>query len=572
MEKLKKGFSILTAALLVSFLIVSCATPTASPTAAKPAAPAATTAPVAATKPAAAAPSPTAAAKPAATVAPTAAAPAVKIKRGGTLTAATDSTPRTLDFALSTGGGGPLFQMLNNTLLNHVLTDEKTSKFELKPELAESWKLVDPTTIELVLRKGVKFHDGTDFTAEVAKFNLDRIKNHPKANWTSTLVDFKSVEVVDSGKIRLLLVSPSATALTQISSGGYAKHGMVSKVAVEKDEEAFQGNPVGTGPMKFDRWVRDDRVVLKRFDGYWEKGADGQNLPYIEGFVERYMPDKAVALLELRAGGIDVVTAIDAKDVATVKSNPDLVYKEHPWRAWFYSFFFNPTKEPYASNKKLRQAAFHSVNRDGLLQALGFGIGKPYLYPFWSPETLGYDATIPYYGYDTNKSKQLLSEAGFPNGLEVKFAIIQRSAEVRMSEALKAMFDAVGIRTEIAALERTAWVQMARGLQYEMAMNRPSVRGDPDLQGTELLCKAPGNWAQYCNAELDKCFAAGRSEYDDTKRIAIYKRCQQILYEDAVFGTTYLSPENIVYSKKVENLQVQFYSDRFDARSAWLNR
>ncbi len=474
--------------------------------------------------------------------------------------------------ALSTGGGGPLFPMLYDTLIRQELADPKAGKFKLNPGLAESWEITDPKTIVMKLRKGVKFHDGSDFNADVAKFTIDRIKKHPKAVWSTTLLDIDAVEVVDPSTIRLKLASPSAAILDQLSSGGYTYHGMVSKVALDKDEDAFQSNPVGTGPMKFDRWVRDDRVSFKRFDGYWEKGADGQPLPYLDAFVERYIPDKSVALLELRGGGVDVVTAIDAKDVGSVQSNPEMVYAEHPWRAWFYNFFFNPQKEPYASNKKLRQASFHSINRDGLIQALGFGIGQPYYYPFWSPHTLGYDATLPRYDYDLNKAKQLMAEAGYPNGIDVPFNVIQRSAEVRMSEALKAMFDAIGLRVAINSLERTAWVQAAQGMQYDMGMNRPAVRGDPDMQGTELLCKAPGNWARYCNAEFDKCFAEGRAEYNETKRIDIYKRCQRILYDDAVFGTTFMMPENIVYSKKVENLQIQFYSDRFNARAAWFNK
>jgi peptide/nickel transport system substrate-binding protein len=566
-----RTFRFLALTLLVSFLIASCAAPAASPTAAKPADPVATTAP-AATQPAAAAPSPTPAPKPATIAAPAATTPAAKIKRGGTLTAATDSTPRTLDMALSTGGGGPMFPMIYDTLIRQVLTDEKTNKFELQPGLAESWQITDPKTIVVKLRKNVKFHDGSEFNADAAAFNLDRIKNHPKAVWTTTLIDIDKTEVVDPSTIKLLLKAPSAAILSQLSSGGYTYHGMVSKAAIQKNEEDFQSAPVGTGPMKFDKWVRDDRVSFKRYESYWEQGTDGQPLPYLDAFVERFIPDKSVALLELRSGGVDVVTFIDAKDIAAVKSNPDLVYKEHTWRAWFFSFFFNPTKEIYANNKKLRQAAFHSINRDGLIQGLSFGIGQPYYYPFWSPSTLGYDDKLPRYDYDAAKAKQLLTEAGYPNGINIQLNLIQRSAEVRMSEALKSMFDAVGFNVQLNTLERTAWVQAAQGMQYEMGMNRPAVRGDPDLQSTELLCKAPGNWARYCNTEFDKCFEQGRSEYDDAKRIEIYKRCQRILYEDAIFGTTYMLPENIVYSKKVENLQVQFYSDRFNARAAWLNR
>ncbi|MCL4371598.1 MAG: ABC transporter substrate-binding protein [Chloroflexi bacterium] len=556
MKKLVTLTSVLVLLSLVTAL--GCAPAPAAPTA-KPSAPSAapTSAP--------AAPAATTPAAPTAT-------PAPKVKRGGILTVVSDFTIPTLDTHVASQSGGSAVMLIFDSLLRYPLVDEKAGKFALKPSLAESWKIVDPTTIDLTLRKGVKFHDGSDWNADVAKWNLDRMMNHPKSLRKTQLIDIASVEATGDYGIRLKLKAPSATVLMQLSGGGYAVPAMHSKKATEAmGEEQFGNNPVGTGPMKFDKWVRDDRITVKKFDGYWDKGVDGQPLPYLDGLVERYIPDKAVAMLELRAKNVDLVHMIEPKDVAAAKSIPGLVYWEQPWGSMYYNIFFNPKNDNYAKNQKLREAAWHAIDRDGLIKALGFGVAQPYYYPYWTPAVLGYDKSLPYYSYDLAKAKQLMAEAGYPNGLDVGLTVIQRSVEVRMSEAIKSMFDAIGLRTTISVLERLAWISSIKAFQFDLGMNRPSDRGDPDFQSAELTCDGGSNWASYCNPKMDQCLAEGRSEYDEAKRAEIYKRCQRILYEDTYFGTTFYLPGNVVYWDKVKGLDVQVSSYRVDARAAWID-
>ncbi len=552
-------------ALAILSLLAGCtaAAPTAAPTKApptpaKPEAPAATT-------PAPAAPTPTP--KP---VAPTP-TPAPKIKRGGTLTVTADQTYPTMDNHLSGYSGGSATLLIFDTLLQYNLVDEKASKFELQPGLAESWKIVDSTTIDLTLRKGVKFHDGSDFNAEIARWNIDRMMNHPKSTRKIQVGDIASVAAVDDSTLRVKLKSPSASLLLSLSGGGYGVPIIMSKAALDKNgEEWVQTNAVGTGPMKFERWDRDDKVVTRKVDGYWAKGADGQPLPYLDSLVERFVQDKSVALLELRSGNIQVVHYVDPKDVPTVKASPEIVYWEHPWGAMGFNIMMNRKNAPYATNLKLRQAIVTAIDGDSLAKALGFGIGQPYRHPMWFPGMLGYDESLPHHKFDLAKAKQLLTEAGYPNGIDVNLKIINRSVEIRMSEAIKAMFDAAGIRTTIDGLERLAWVSAIQAENYEIGMNRPTARADTDLMSVEFVCDSPTNWGGYCNRDLDKCMSEGRNEYDPAKRHEIYKRCQKYFFEDAAFGTTFMYPANVVYSKKVRGLGVQYSSFRVDARAAWM--
>ena len=162
------------------------------------------------------------------------AAPAARIKRGGTHTRGDWINVTTLDVHKSTDNV-PLFIALYNYLFSYRLVDLKTYRHELKGELVETWERPDPTTFIFKLRKGVKFHDGSDWNAEVAKWNLERLKTHPKSQGKAALADVERVDIVDSGTIKLKLKQPSASLLVNLSAApGFLYMGMVSKAAVEK--------------------------------------------------------------------------------------------------------------------------------------------------------------------------------------------------------------------------------------------------------------------------------------------------------------------------------------------------
>jgi peptide/nickel transport system substrate-binding protein len=501
-------------------------------------------------------------------------AAATPIKRGGVLRVAKDWRYPTLDAHLSNVTSLHGFRMLYDCLLRHEL-NEATGQFELRPELAEAWERTDDRSFVFRLRKGVKFHDGSDFNAEVAKWNLDRMRQHPKSGKKDDVTAIQGVDVVGSHAIRVSLKVPSASLLVNLSAAA-GRAEMISRVAVDKlGDDQFGRQPVGTGPMRYVEWVPDDRLVLKRFDGYWRTGADGKPLPYLDGVVFRVITDPAVGILELRAGAMDLTDGIEAKDVARVKAVPDLVYREVPQSGQIYfTLGFNPKSGPFARNQKLRQAALHALNREAMAKALGFGQARPHYYVYSGPGTLGYDESVPRHEYSPARVRELLREAGHPGGVEVTLTVINRAAEMRISEVVKQMWDALGIRTTLEVFERLAWIQKVKAFDFQACFWRGGTLMDPDLATRNLTTGGPGNWNSWSNPAFDRCMDEGRSTYDERARHEIYKRCQRILQEDAFVGTGFLIPQNIVHHRSVKGIRVQSTNPwaLLDFRETWLDR
>jgi peptide/nickel transport system substrate-binding protein len=553
--------------------VTACASP-AAPTA-TPAKAAATSAPaVAATQPAAPA---TAAAKPVAPASPaaTAAAPVAKIKRGGVITMARTSAYNDMD-PHRTVADGPITTMLYDTLLDYTLVDEKTGKHELVPALAESYSVVDPKTIEFKLRKNVKFHDGSNWNADVAKWNIERIRDDKKSAGKHLVSEVDAVEIVDPNTIRMKLKAPWATLLINLTgttggAGGNATQ-IASKEAVDKGgDEILSSKPVGTGPMVIDQWVRDDKIVMKKFPGYWKMGADGQPLPYLDGFIERTIRDTSVQLVELKANSIHIMENLDGKDVAGVKTNAELVYWEIPWaNNARFTFGFNQERDPFKGNVKVRQAAQYAVDRENLAKVMGFGLAKPAYYVFWTPALLGYNESIPAYKFDLAKAKSLLAEAGFPNGFDLELMVTARDPDRKISEIVKQMWDNAGIRTKLDIIERLAAIDRSNTSNFQSYFWGQNASPDPDLQSRMIVCGRPSNWSRYCNTELDKCMAEGRGVYDAKQRQTVYEKCLRIVQEDALIGAGYLEPYNRVYQKAVKGLEVHWIQT--DLRGTWYDK
>lgn len=543
-------FAVLSSILLV-IMAGACApgAPVAAPTKAPAAA---TVAPAAASKPTAA---PTAA--PAAAASPTAAA---KVKRGGILRNVQKETVDSLDPQLATSRGA-IASLIYDTLMGYKLVDPKAQRFDPAPGLAESLTVVNPTTVELKLRKGVKFHDGTDFNAAVAKWNLDRAATHPKSQVKTTVDSIKDVQAVDDYTLRLNLKAPSAVLPLLLSPLNINMVGMLSKDAVEKmGDDKFAANPVGTGPMKFKEWVRDVRVVLDKFSGHWEKGEDGQPLPYLDGVENRYITDQTVALVELRTGNVDLFPDLEPKDVATVKANPDLMVTEKVGdEAWmgYPGMYFNPKRNYAFSNSKLREAAQYALDRESLAQALGFGIGRPAYYPLWYPGMLGYDESLPKRTYDLEKAKSLMAEAGFPNGVDVEVSVINRPLDAKPLEAVQAMWAKANIRLKITLVDRLPWIDLGRANNFEILSHSFKSRVDPQL-AQYTRTGSPSNYPNYSNPNADKLWEQADKEYDTNKRAELYKQIQKLLYEDAYHMVGYMYPAPAANSKKVHNFLAYF--------------
>ena len=255
---------------------------------------------------------------------PAAAAP---IKRGGTVITSKNWTYASLDPALISEPEMAGMEAMYNGLVRFRLVDPKAWQFDVVPDLAEAWEQPDPRTIVFKLKKGIKFHDGSDFDAAVARWNILRERDHPKGQQHKPQLQAAVEDVIADGpstlRIKLKTESPGFMRLHAFAWGHKVR--MMSKAAFDKHgEEWCQRNAVGTGPFRFKQWIADDRVICERNPDYYEMGADNKALPYLDSVVFRYVTDPTVALNDVRAGTTHVVEWIPTKDVAAVQADANL--------------------------------------------------------------------------------------------------------------------------------------------------------------------------------------------------------------------------------------------------------
>lgn len=503
--------------------------------------------------------------------APAAPTQPVRVRRGGVLRDVQRLAIDSLDPHLGSTRDIMPMHMLFDTLFSYRPVDEQGTKWELGPELAESFRVVNPTTIELRLRRGVKFHDGSDFNAAVLKWNIERAATHPRSRVKEVVKDIREVQTVDDYMVRLMTASPRASLPAELSAGSILMFAIVSRQAVERlGDERFGANPVGSGPMQFKEWVRDDRIVLERFANHWERGADGQPLPYLDGVVSRLIPDQSVSFIELRSGNIDTFLELDPKDLALARGARDLAVQGVPgmWRA-FPGFYFNPrpgTQYPFSNNRRLREAAEYAIDRESMAKALGFGIGGPNYSFYWFPGMLGYDDKLPRRAFNLDKARALLTEAGFPNGVDVEVKVINRTLEVRSVEALQGMWAQAGIRLKIRAMDRLPWIADGRSGNYEALSHVSSSRVDPQVS-EDSRTGSTYNWPGYSNSHVDRLWEQAAAESDAGKRAEIYKRIQRSLYIDAFHVTGFRFPQMAAVNRRVNGLTTVY-----NYRYVWMDR
>ena len=400
------------------------------PQAGGPAAPAATQAP--AQQPTAAKP---AAAQPAATTA-SAGAP----KKGGTLRVALTVDVTLLDPLMS---GSKLDRQVYHNLYDPLLVlDEKLG---IQPNLAESWQTPDPKTLILKLRQGVKFHDGTDFNAEAARINFDRMANDPKSVRKGEVANIASTEAVDPLTLKINLKQPDASLLATLTDRAGM---MVSPAAIQKLGADLQHDATGagTGPFQFVEWIPDDHLLLKRNDAYWNK--DGG--PYLDQIRYRAIPDDTVKLQSLQGGELDALDYLAPRTVPIAKADSNLVVIDVPSLAAFW-YMLNTTKPPF-DNKALRQAVTYALDIDAIVKGVYLGVGVPANGPI-SPSSWAYDDTIKSVKRDLAKAKAMLAEGGQPNGFEFTFTIVNTPFGVQEAEVVKAQLAEAGITANVQPVD-----------------------------------------------------------------------------------------------------------------------
>ena len=446
--------------------------------------------------------------------------------------------------------------------------------WEVEPSLAESWELTD-TSATFTLREGVKFHDGTDLDAEAVRWNVEMWVTHPQSIAKNALaaIDVENpAEVIDTHTVQINLTSPAGSLLTELSDLQRTT-AIGSPAAYERlGETAIELEAVGSGPFIFEEWVTGSRVTVKRNPDYWKSDENGNQLPFVDEIVYRWVSDDSVRLIEMRSQEADFTFFIRGRDIATVQNDPNLQYIEHPASGGtMYRIFFNAQKGPFAEDLPLRQAVQYAIDREAIAQAVGGGLGFAATHNL-VPGAIGYSEDIPAYAYDLEKAKELRAQSAAPVPLDTRITIIAREADQQMSQMIQQMLAAIDINLNVEVVERAAWGdQVRRANDFEIATQRTEAPPDPDQHWT--LTWAPDGPAAYVRPDEPEIWAMiqeGRESYDREEREAIYKELQTLMYESAWWGNIWVQPANYLANARVKGIPVLYMED-YREEVLWLD-
>jgi peptide/nickel transport system substrate-binding protein len=408
--------------------------------------------------------------------------------------------------------------------------------------LAESWQPVGDATWEFKLRQGVTFHDGTPFNAEVLKFTLERIfdptfNSLQKTYW----VPITAIETPDEYTIHITTETPMGTmpytmALT-----------MPVLPSVGVDPNAFPATPIGTGPFKFVEWVKDDKVVLEAYDGYWG-GA-----PKVQQVIFRTIPELSTRMSALETGEIDISLEIVPEDVERLQGSGDLTIQSvQTFRtSWLW---MNPQREPLG-DPRVRQAIRMAVDLDAISQSIIAGVGYRAEAPI-APTVFGFDPDLPPVAYDPEGAKALLAEAGFPDGFDTTVTGLgQTGAYTRFGDVSLVVIDqlaAIGIRAEPITKDAATAEKDLLALNWDMTFaGATAATGDAD-SGLARLYLSSANRTGWANEEVDRLLMVGRQSTNQDERLAAYKDAQKILWEEGPTLWTYHHIDTVGVRNRVQ--------------------
>ncbi len=401
------------------------------------------------------------------------------------------------------------------------------------PNLATSWKAIDETTWEVKLRQGVKFHDGSPFTAKDVKATFDRVLD-PTKKMTArgNHAKIKSVEVVDDYTARFKTDGPYPLFVERLT----AQSMQSDKVIREKSHEWMQENPVGTGPYKLLKWSRKQEHLLVRNDDYW--GAK----PYYKYLRIRIIPEQATQIAELLSGGVDIMKAvppdqmdvIDKSGAARTASSPILrtamLQLDQAARSGPNPF----------TDRRVRIAANLAADHDAIIKHVLNGLGDRVATGI-NPMAFGWDGNLKPYKQDIERAKKLLAEAGYPNGVDILFNEGPPTVEPgtqQTNDAIVSDMTKAGFRVKRNYIgDNTVFVARVKegkaGSMFNWSWGYYSVF-DADAILYDVF-KCGEFYSYYCNKQLDDLIASGRSTLDQKKRAEIYVKAQKLLYDDAAY-------------------------------------
>ncbi|HWR71775.1 MAG TPA: peptide-binding protein, partial [Nitrospirota bacterium] len=452
--------------------------------------------------------------------------------------------------------------LINDQVFNGLVKYDRNIK--LIGDLAERWDISpDGKTITFHLRKNVKWHDGAPFTAEDCLFTYQKLMDPRIATpYGSSYMDVKKAEVMDRYIFRVTYREPFSPALESWGMGIIPKHLLEGK---DINTDAFNRNPVGTGPYRFKEWIAGQKIVLDANDAYHE------GRPKIDQFIYRIIPDSSTMFQELLSGGVDMmglspIQYLRKSETRRIREN----YRKYRYPANAFTYMGYNLTSGLFTDKRVRQALAYAINRQNIIDGVVLGIGRPSTGPF-AHVSWAYNPNVRSYEYDPDKAGRMLAEAGWKdadgdgviekNGRPFRFTVLTNQGNnerIRAAEIIQQDFKRVGIEANIRVMEWQAFLEQIDKRSFDAIILGWSMGRDPDIYDiwhSSKTKKGEYNFIGYKNAEVDRLLVAGRRTFDMEKRKRIYYRIHEILADEQPYAFLYVPDATPIVHKRFKGIE-----------------
>jgi ABC-type transport system substrate-binding protein len=486
------------------------------------------------------------------------AAAAEKDKYGGVIRVSLSKGPTNFGIPIRLRGeNNPLSR--SSTLESLIL--ETRDKSTILPFLATEWEISpDRKSVTFKLRKGVKFHDGTDFNAQAAKFNLDEFEKNP-----ARMQFLKSVDIVDDHTIRLNIDYYNSGTMTSLGREGM----MISPTAYEKNGEKWcETNPVGTGPFKLEKYSRDEFVKFKRFDGYWQKGR-----PYLDGLEWLVIRNAMTQIAAFRTDKVDGLYNVPNE---TAKFLGDVGFPvSKKWGPVVTLAGDSKNSDSVWANRKVREAVEYAIDMETITKKLGYGFPEP-VYQIIDQGNMLACQDCPPRKYDPDKARKLLAEAGYPDGFKTTLQHHVR-AWPEVWVAIQADLKKVGIDLEVIPIEAAKFEEMIRAEGSYTGVTHVQLGTNSNTLMTyvgQIITGGDRAPVTVRPAGVDDAILKASRPADPDTEIKFLRQVNKLIYDDVTFIPLYVSARLSVMKKYVHDLKYGVY--KADAHElfthAWMSK
>ncbi len=420
---------------------------------------------------------------------------------------------------------------------------------EFQPCLAEDWDIEEDGTLwTFYLREGVKFHDGSEMTAEDVEFTLDRLMdedyNSPrKADFD--LID--EINVVDDYTLEVVLREPNMVFMTDLLNGYVVPKDYVEEVG----NEGLASEPIGTGPFSFEEYRTDDYTLLEAFEDYWG------GRPKLDSLRFRPIPEATTRIVELETGGIHLMAEVPGEELERLEEEEGIEVDSVTGTNW-RSLSMNMDREPF-DDINVRRAISHAIDKQRIIDTVYPGTSIPAEGPL-PPTSWAYDSEFEGRGFDLDRAKEYMADSDYPDGFEATLMISEGEQLQREAPLLQSMLAEIGVEIEIQSLEWGTFLERLTNQDYDMLRVGWTTNVEPDsiLYNTFHSSSEQFNMFGYDNSRVDELLDKGRLEPDLDKRKEIYREVQEIIVDEAPAAFVYHDERIIAYQDVVRDIEPSF--------------